>query len=119
MVAPTTGTVGAAAYCQPMELALSTTPRETWVWTDSDQQKEQIQALLADAGCLVLPTSEPHPEPRAINVEIGVTAMESLQALERAGASFQWHPSQHEFDRAPQLFGMPVHDSRTGDAAEV
>lgn len=102
-----------------MELALSTTPRETWVWADSDQQKGQIQALLADAGCLVLPTAEPHSEPRAINVEIGVTAMDSLQALERAGASFRWHPSQYELNRAPQLFGIPVRNSRTGDAAEV
>lgn len=102
-----------------MELALSTAPRETWVWTDNDQQKEQIQALLADAGCLVLPALEPHPEPRAINIEVGVTAMDSLQALERSGARFRWHPSQHELNRNPQLFGIPVQCSRTDDAAEV
>lgn len=98
-----------------MELALSTTPRETWIWTDSGQQKEQIQTILADAGCLVLPASEP----RALNVEIGVTAMDSLQALERAGVSFRWHPSQHELNRGPGLFGVPVQDGHTGDPGEA
>ncbi len=49
-------------------------------------------------------------EPRVLDLDIGVVALEGLEALGRADYTFRWHPGQSSLNRAPVLYGVTVAD---------
>lgn len=95
-----------------MKLDLSKSPRATWVWANDVEECVQVRTILNDAGCTAWSVTGENGDPRALNIDIGVVAMEGLLVLKKAGYAFRWHPDQSELDRGPELFGIPVDEER-------
>ena len=111
--APTSAAVSDAIHMgknsDPVVLQVSTTPRETWLWAPTAADAVRARAVLHAARCTVLAPTEDEAEmwilsattaaeafdaDRIIDVEIGVTAFESMDTLVAAGYILQWHPRQ-------------------------
>lgn len=105
-----------------MILEVITSPRETLVWAPTVEDADEFRRSLSDSGHLVLeadpweldffgriPDDERHEfDPaRIVNVEIGITANESLAALLRAGHELRWHRWQRDETR-DDVWGVPV-----------
>lgn len=98
-----------------MELEVSTTPRETWLWAASSAEADRLRALLSAAGHVVLEPDLPAAseeakgyEPgRIIDIEIGATAADALDTVRAAGYTLRWHPRQASPNRGT-LFGELV-----------
>ena len=105
-----------------MILEITTSPRETLVWAPTLQDADELRRSLSDSGNLVLeadpweldffgriPDDGRHEfDPaRILNVEIGITAHESLAALLRAGHELRWHRWQRDETR-DDVWGVPV-----------
>jgi hypothetical protein len=105
-----------------MILEITTSPRETLVWAPTIQDADELRRTLSDSGYLVLEADpweldffgripgEARQEfnaARILNVEIGITAHESLTALLRAGHELRWHSSQGDENRG-DVWGVPV-----------
>jgi len=90
---------------------ITTTLRETLVWAPPPAVADELRALLAGAGNVVLdaddweltffnaiPDTERHEfDPaRILDVEIGVNAGESLEMLVGAGRELSWHRWQRD-----------------------
>lgn len=105
-----------------MILEITTSPRETLVWAPTIQDADELRRSLSDSGHLVLeadpweldffgriPDDERHEfDPaRVLNVEIGITAHESLTALLRAGHELRWHRWQGVENRG-DVWGVPI-----------
>ncbi|WP_336626473.1 MULTISPECIES: hypothetical protein [unclassified Microbacterium] len=88
-----------------MRLEITKTPRETLVWAPTGEAADELRALLAEAGRVVLdaddwevaffdavPSSERHEfDPsRIFDVEIGADAGGSLEKLVDAGHELIW-----------------------------
>src|SRR5690554_4814310 len=97
-----------------MILEITTSPRETLIWAPTVENAHELRRSLSDSGHLVLeadpgeldffgriPNDERHEfDPaRILNVEIGVTANESLTALLTAGHELRWHRWQRDENR--------------------
>ncbi|NEN04729.1 hypothetical protein G3T36_02490 [Diaminobutyricibacter tongyongensis] len=91
-----------------MELELSKSPRDTWVWATDREQAEKLQALLTASGCQAYPARGENAEDRTLDLDIGVVAMEGLMCLQNAGYSFRWHPTMRPLDKTEDLYGVPV-----------
>lgn len=91
-----------------MELQLSTSMRMTWVWAEDEAQAQHLRLLLQTAGCSVYPAQGRNAEPRILDLDIGVVALEGIRALHDAGYSFRWHAQQHELNRQRDFGGIPV-----------
>jgi len=81
------------------------------VWAWDEDEAEQVRAILVAAHCSVCPATGRKAEPRVLDLDIGVTALEGLRALEAAGYAFRWHTSQHVLNRESTLAGIPVADA--------
>ncbi|TCJ23791.1 hypothetical protein E0W80_09540 [Microbacterium sp. PI-1] len=105
----------------PMELEVTSTPRETLVWAPTTQDAAQLRRELTDTGFLVIdadpweldtlgriPEGEHHEfDPsRIFNVEIGADANASLQALVDGGHTLIWHRWQTYLAR--KVWGVSV-----------
>jgi len=108
-----------------MILEITTSPRETLVWAPTAQSADELRRSLSGSGHLVLNASPweleffghiPHDErhefdpARILDVEIGVTAYESLNALVGAGHELRWHRWQSEANRG-DAWGVRVADA--------
>ena len=91
-----------------MDLQLSTSPRATWLWAVDVDQAQELRSLLKEAGGSVSSAVGRNAEPRVLDLDIGVVALDSLEVLRRAGYSFRWHPQQSALNRATDLYGIPV-----------
>lgn len=92
------------------ELELSTSPRATWVWAADVDEAEQLRGILTAAGCSPVAAAGGNAEPRVLDLDIGVVALDGLEALGRAGYTFRWHSGQSPLNRAPALYGVAVAD---------
>lgn len=97
-------------YGSKMKLEISTTPRATWIWAPDEAAAESIREILVAANCSFSAANGKNSESRILDLDIGIVALEGLAALEIAGYSFHWHPTQHELNRQPTLFGMTVNE---------
>lgn len=91
-----------------MELELSKSPRSTWVWAPDVDEAERLRVILTEARCSVYPSSGRNSEPRILDLDIGVDALEGLTTLAKAGYSFRWHESVSPLNRTPVLYGASV-----------
>ncbi|MFI8595123.1 hypothetical protein ACIGCK_11955 [Microbacterium sp. NPDC078428] len=102
-----------------MIIEVTTTPRETLLWTGTPALADELRALLRDAGVLVLPADSWELElfnripadkqhlfdpARIIDVEIGANAYDALHAAVAAGHRLRWHPWENA-DPADSKFG--------------
>ncbi|MET0886144.1 MAG: hypothetical protein ABWX92_06805 [Mycetocola sp.] len=109
-----------------MILEITTSPRETLVWAPTTQDAAELRRLLSDAGHFVseadpseldffdrIPDDERHvfDPARILDVEIGITAAESLAELIGAGHELRWHRWQSEKNRH-DAWGVPVASPR-------
>lgn len=94
-----------------MELEISTSPRATWVWATDLDHAEELRKILTAARCAVSTAAGRNSEPRVLDIDIGVVALDGLEALQRSGYTFRWHAGQHELNRSTNLFGLAVADS--------
>jgi len=99
------------AYGSKMQLELSTSPRATWVWAHDVAEAERLSDILTAADRSVSPATGKNAAPHILNLDIGVDAADGLATLKEAGYSFRWHPTQHELNRGPTLFGLTVADA--------
>ena len=93
---------------RPRELELSTSPRSTWVWAADVAEADQLRELLTEAGCSPMDAVGSKAEPRVLDLDIGVVALDGLEALVRAGYTFRWHPGQYALNRSETLYGIAV-----------
>lgn len=49
-------------------------------------------------------------DPSAVDVGIGVEALDAGEILMGAGYRFNWHPDQHPLDRTGTAWGIPVEE---------
>ena len=91
-----------------MELEVSTSPRSTWVWARDVDEAATVRELLVAARCSFYPSSGRNSEPRILDLDIGVVALEGFEVLRRAGYAFRWHPTQHLLDRRGEIFGISI-----------
>jgi hypothetical protein len=91
-----------------MDLELSTSPRATWVWAPDVDQATALRGLLLNAGCDVSDARGGNAETRTFDINIGVDALDALEALRNAGYTFRWHTTQHALNRNPDCYGIPV-----------
>jgi hypothetical protein len=89
-------------------LELSTSMRSTWLWAADVDEACALARLLEGEGCSVRPVTGRNAEERVLDLDIGVVAGESLDALVRAGYSFRWSPQQHPLDCGEGLYGVRV-----------
>ncbi|MBX3196292.1 MAG: hypothetical protein KF727_14490 [Microbacteriaceae bacterium] len=89
-------------------LAVSSSPRSTWVWAADEAAAAEVRAGLEAAGRSWWPAEGRNAEARVTDLDIGVDAAESLAVLVTAGYTFRWHESQYEMDRHPTLYGVDV-----------
>jgi hypothetical protein len=87
------------------ELRFSSSPRMTWLWAPDAETAAQVR------GC-GRPAYRAGTElPLVTDIDIGVTAYETCQALAEAGFTFTWHESVSPLNRggwAADLPGMPT-----------
>jgi hypothetical protein len=93
-----------------MRLEISTSPRATWIWAQNAGEAEILREILTAAHCSFSDPAGKNAEPRILDLDIGIVAAEGLTALEMAGYSFQWHPTQHKLNRQPTLLGLTIKD---------
>ena len=94
-----------------MQLLVSSRPRSTWVWAADFAELAQLQDILAAAGCvcyLVIPRTGGKPPAPALDIDIGVVALDALTSLIDAGYTLRWHETQSELNRRGNLYGAPV-----------
>ena len=91
-----------------MRLEISTSSRATWIWAKDVAEAESLREILTAAHCSFSDPTGKNAEPRILDLDIGIDAAEGLIALELAGYSFQWHPTQHELNREPTLLGLTI-----------
>jgi hypothetical protein len=91
-----------------MKLEISTSPRATWVWAQNEAEAESLREILTASHCSFSDPTGKNAESRILDLDIGIVAAEGLTALKVAGYSFQWHPTQHELNREPTLFGLTI-----------
>jgi hypothetical protein len=70
-------------------LMIATSPRSTWITAPDVDSAAAIRALLA--GRFLEVRRRGQLDPLAIDVGIGVEAMDAGEALLQAGHSFRWH----------------------------
>ncbi len=93
-----------------MQLHISTSPRATWVWAPDAEVANRLQGILSEAGCSYSNAVGKHADNRILDLDIGVVALDGLNALADAGYTFRWHPKQHSLNRGSNLYGMSVSD---------
>jgi hypothetical protein len=91
-----------------MKIKISTSPRAIWVWARDVAETKSLREILTAAHCSFSDPTGKDPDPRILDLDIGIIAAQGLNALELAGYSFQWHPTQHELNREPTLLGVTV-----------
>ena len=91
-----------------MKLEISTTSRATWIWAQNVAEAESLREILTAAQCSFSVPTGKNAEPRIFDLDIGIVAAEGLTALDRAGYSLRWHPTQHELNRQPTLLGLTI-----------
>lgn len=72
----------------PRELGLTSTPRQTWVWAKDEQQCREVRSVIDAAGGLATWRQASRygiPVEYVSDIDIGVDALESREALEAAG----------------------------------
>lgn len=87
------------------ELQFSSSPRMTWLWAPDAETAARVRRYGRPAyrGGTELPL--------VTDIDIGVIAYETCQALTTAGFTFTWHESVHPLNRsgwAADLPGMPA-----------
>jgi hypothetical protein len=78
------------------------------VWASDTQEAARLRTILTAAGCEVSTAVGSNTEPRVLDLEIGGVAGEGLEALQAAGYSFLWHPTQHVLNRGATVLGLPI-----------
>lgn len=96
------------------QVAISTSPRMTWLWAPDDAAVQRVKLLLGDT---CWPARRGGDQlSLAVDVGIGVDAMTACETLAANGFTFTWHESVHPWDRAgwpTKLPGMTApHDDR-------
>ncbi|MGC4174328.1 hypothetical protein [Demequina sp.] len=72
----------------PRELGLTSTPRQTWVWAADAEQCAEVRAVIDGAGGLATwrqATRYGMDVEHVSDIDIGVDALESKEALKAAG----------------------------------
>ena len=67
-----------------------------------------MREILTAAHCAAYSATGRNSEPRVLDLDIGVDALDGLQVLNDAGYVFRWHPSQSKPNRGPALYGFFV-----------
>jgi hypothetical protein len=78
----------------------------TWLWAPDEVSARQVREITAGKAVY----QKGLQLPLVTDIDIGVVAYESCQALIASGYTFTWHDSQHPLNRAgwpTQLPGMP------------
>lgn len=99
-------------YGWGMELEISSSPRSTWVWARDAAESEEIHRVLTAARCSTYPANGLPAGTFALELDIGVVAMECLNALARVGYTFRWHTQQYEMNRPSIFLGINVSPPR-------
>lgn len=90
-------------------LGVSTSPRSTWIWAPDEETAERVREVLTAAGRDWLAAQLGGlPSSAVTDIDVGVVALESLEALVAAGMSFRWADQQAPENRSPDLYGIPV-----------
>lgn len=91
------------------ELGVSTSPRRTWVWAPDEESAERVREVLTAAGTDWRQAQLGGIASSAVtDIDVGVVALESLEALVAAGMSFRWADQQAPENRSPDLYGIPI-----------
>jgi hypothetical protein len=102
-----TAAVGGSVHAFRMTtLMIATSPRSTWITAPDVDSAAAIRALLVGRFHEVHRRGQ--VDPLAIDVGIGVEAMEAGEVLIQAGHSFRWHPDQHPLNRDGTAWGISV-----------
>lgn len=91
------------------ELAISSSPRSTWLWAPDPATLEHVRQILGEA-CRLAQRGRV-TLPMVLDIDIGVDALIACQTLAAAGFTFRWHDSQFLLNRhgwPNDLPGMPV-----------
>jgi hypothetical protein len=79
------------------QLAISTSPRMTWLWAPDEAAVERVRTLLGDA---CWPARRGREQLRMVlDIGIGVEALTVCQTLAANGFTFTWHESEHPLNR--------------------
>lgn len=93
------------------ELAISTSPRMTWLWAADEETARRVRAALKEAGTSGEVAQRGRERlPLVTDVGIGVIALAACEALASVGFTFTWHESEHPLNRygwPAELPGMP------------
>jgi hypothetical protein len=79
------------------QLAVSTSPRATWLWASDEATARRVKDLLGDQA-RAAQRARQHLLLVA-DVGIGVGALTACETLASTGFTFTWHESQHPLDR--------------------
>jgi hypothetical protein len=96
------------------QLAISTSPRMTWLWAPDEAAVQRVKLLLGDA---CWPARRGRDQlSLVLDVGIGVDAMTACETLAANDFTFAWHESVHPWDRTGWPTNLPgmtaMHDDR-------
>lgn len=90
------------------ELAVTTSPRSTWLWAADRPTALAVRAALDTAGMFWAPASQGQTEsPLVTDIEIGVVALDACHMLAEEGFTFRWRDDQPHENRHDWIDALP------------